>query len=112
MPACTIYATSEESLNKYKSGTIQNHYDMNTWLQTNGRKEWKYEVHKGKSLHSVWIWKEKTERWGRTATPSTKNIPTIKIEEDTKSPSRDKGSGKKDRQNKAKFNKSGRQPLS
>jgi hypothetical protein len=107
MLGCTIYATRGELDKKYNSGTIQNHCDMNTWLQTNGKKENSYEVHKGGSVHSIWILKEKTERWGRTATPSTKKM-VINKEEDYKPPPRDRESRQKARQNKAKFNKSGR----
>ena len=101
-----ILARQTDSDKKYNVGIIHKHYEMNSWLQAHGRKELIYELHKDTSIHSVWLWKEKTERWGRTATPSTKI---------TSSPSNSDVSvnKKKVRQDKAKENvNNGRQPRS
>ena len=82
MSICTIYTSLSESDTKIPVGFIQKHYEMNTWLLTNGKKKQTYEIQRGGKVHSIWIWKEKTERWGRTATPSKKEAgePSEKVE--------------------------------
>lgn len=107
MSICTIYTVSTDSDRKYESGSVKKHYEMNNWLNENGQKDWYYELYRGGSLHSKWIWKEKPERWGRTATP-TKKESTVSV--DNQSLKRDRESRKKTRQKKAKYNQKGRQP--
>ena len=76
MSICTIYAYDTTTEFKYESGKLQKHFEMSNWLYNNGKKEYVYEIHKGDSIHSIWIWKENTKRWGKTATPS-KKLSTI-----------------------------------
>jgi hypothetical protein len=74
--SCTILAKTEYSDKLSHICVITHHKDMGKWLKQNGNIRLIYEIHKENlsraSIHSRWIWKEKTERWGRTATPSTK----------------------------------------
>lgn len=79
MSICTIFIKNLDNDRNKPVGIIQKHYNMNNWLLANGVKDVTYELYKGDNIHSIWIWKEKNERWGRTATPSTKE-PTIIID--------------------------------
>jgi len=109
MSICTIYTSLSESDTKIPVGFIQKHYEMNTWLLTNGKKKQTYEIQRGGKVHSIWIWKEKTERWGRTATPSKKEAgePSEKVE-----PKSSKNDRKASRHANAKNNKNSRLPRS
>jgi hypothetical protein len=107
MSICTIFIKNEDPDKKKSVGTIQQHHNMNNWLLINGIKDITYELYKGDCIHSVWIWKDKIERWGRTATPSTK--PKTNTIEDIVYVPTDKINRKKVRQERAKTNKSGRQ---
>jgi hypothetical protein len=101
MSSCIIYAYDNNIEKKYKVGNIQKHYQMSDWLNNNGIKNYIYEIHKGDTIHSKWIWKENQERWGRTATPSKKRI--IIISDDEKNIKNDRITRKKIRQEKSKF---------
>ena len=97
MTTCKIYAIQPGTGRKYESGSIQKHYEMNKWLLDRGNKEFSYELYKVGKVHSIYIWKEKSERWGRTATPSNKKI----VNSEKKEPC-DRYSRKKARKKKAK----------
>ena len=75
MSICTIFAMLQDLENKRQVGSLQKQYQMNKWLESHGIKDYTYEIHKCGKIHSRWIWKEKTERLGRTATPTDK-IPS------------------------------------
>jgi len=45
------------------------------WLRNLGDTSVIYEVQKNGKVNSVWIFKEKTNRWGRTSTPSKNKLP-------------------------------------
>lgn len=47
MSICTIYTSLSESDTKIPVGFIQKHYEMNTWLLTNGKKKRTYEIQRG-----------------------------------------------------------------
>lgn len=66
---CDVYAYDKETEKRYKMVELQHHTHMGKWLKVKGDKKVVYEVHKPTGLHSRWIWKEKKNRWGRTATP-------------------------------------------
>lgn len=100
MSICTIFIKNVDHDKNKPIGTIQKHYNMNNWLLANGMKNITYELYKGDIIHSIWIWKDKHERWGRTATPSTKE-PTITIDSEYICPN-DRISRKKARQVKHK----------
>ena len=70
MSICTIFAMESLESKKYSVGYVQKRHEMNNWLLSKGDKKYTYELNKGGNIHSRWIWKEKNERWGRTATPS------------------------------------------
>ena len=55
MSICTIYTSLSESDTKTPVGFIQKHYEMNTWLLTNGNKKQTYEIQRGGKVHSIWI---------------------------------------------------------
>ena len=55
MSICTIYTSLSESDTKIPVGFIQKHYEMNTWLLTNGKKKQTYEIQRGGKVHSIWI---------------------------------------------------------
>ena len=96
MSICKILAQNKEYPDRrYEVGTVQKHYDMPNWLKENGQKQLVYELHKG-TIHSRWIWK--TDRWGRTETPSTK-VSITTDENDVKEP-RDRQTRKENRKKK------------
>ena len=107
MSICTIYTSLSESDTKIPVGFIQKHYEMNTWLLTNGKKKQTYEIQRGVKVHSIWIWKEKTERWGRTATPSKKEAGEPNESEKVE-PKSSKNDRKASRHANAKNNKNSR----
>lgn len=102
MSICKIYAVYPDTGKKYETGSVLKHYDMNNWLLDKGKKEFTYELRKGEKVHSIWIWKEKKERWGRTATPSNKKVSIII--DNSERESHDRHSRKKARKDKAKAN--------
>lgn len=103
MSICKIYAVYPDTGKKYEMGNVLKHYDMNNWLLDKGKKEFTYELHKGEKVHSIWIWKENKERWGRTATPSNKKVTPIIVDNSEKE-SCDRHSRKKARKEKEKAN--------
>lgn len=109
MSNCTIYMSLSESDKKLPVGFMQKHYEMNTWLLANGKKKQTYEIQRGGKVHSIWIWKEKTERWGRTATPQKNESDVSQVDVESKPSKNDR---KEIRKANAKNNKNSRQPRS
>lgn len=83
MSTFTIYTSLSEYDNKYSTGSLYKHYEMSGWLISNGSKNQVYELFRGSNVHSIWMWKETTGRWGRKATPSKKETVRDKTEKET-----------------------------
>lgn len=69
---CIVYQINIISQRSKLVGNLKKHTEMNIWLNSNGEKEYVYEIWKNLDQHSSWCWKETKNRWGRMATPIKK----------------------------------------
>lgn len=68
----SIYELHLEVSLRHKVIDTVNIKDAIEWLKSNGDTSFIYEFYKNNNLKSRWIWKSKTNKWSRMATPKKK----------------------------------------